>query len=177
VIASKPQIHIVDSDGQNLKELDKIDGVNPVWSPDGKRLLFMRIAEDSTSLCIAYVDGANAQTLITRRGWFLMTGAWSPDRKRLAYSIPSEGLFLAKSDGSQPRRLVGGGSGGFGLRWSADGMRLFFSRVNAPKMIDEKSQLGVYVIDVDGQNLRRVTAEDERAYLGGNLLFAMRSLN
>ena len=58
------------------------------------------------------------------------SAAWSPDGARIAYSKGNE-IFLAKSDGSEPRRLLitAGTSGD--LRWSPDGTILRFT-VNDP---------------------------------------------
>jgi tricorn protease-like protein len=115
VMYSPPRVCIIDADGRNLKRLDKLNGVNPVWSPDGKRLLFTRLGKDfQTGLCVADADGTNVRSLLKRNDYEMVTGAWSPDGKRLAYAVPSDdpdrrenggpneaGLFLAQADGSR----------------------------------------------------------------------------
>ena len=121
VMSSPPRICIIDADGGNLKRLDKLNGVDPAWSPDGKQLLFTRLGKDlEAGLYIADADGTNVRSLLKRNDYDMVTGAWSPDCKLLAYAIPSDdhpnrrdgpieiGLFLAKADGSQPKRLAGG---------------------------------------------------------------------
>jgi dipeptidyl aminopeptidase/acylaminoacyl peptidase len=121
---SPPRVCTIDADGRNLKRLDKLNGVSPVWSPDGKRLLFTRLGKDlETGLYVADADGANVRSLLKRNDYEMITGAWSPDGKLLAYAVPSDdpdrrknggrseaGLFLARADGSRPKRLAGGPS-------------------------------------------------------------------
>jgi len=58
-------------------------------------------------------------------------GAWSPDRKSIAYCRGNE-IFLAKSDGSEPHRLLITAGRASDLRWSPDGSILRFT-VSDPK--------------------------------------------
>ena len=202
--SSPPHISLIDADGKNLKSLDQLGGINPAWSPDGKRLLFTRIAEGKSSLCSADADGTNVRALVELLGeGTVIFGAWSPDGKYLAYTVPDQGngppeatkqikagLFVAQSDGSQPRLLAGGSEQiTLGVRWSSDSKQLFFTRrqmekeVNKDKIFDKgpptktpalPSALGVYVVDLNGQNLRRLSPETQREYVGANYVFAMR---
>lgn len=197
VMTSPPRVCIIDADGRNLKRLDKLNGVNPVWSPDAKRLLFTRLGKDlETGLCVADADGANVRSLLKRNDYAMVTGAWSPDGKRLAYAVssddrdrgedgqPSEaGLFLAKVDGSQPKRLAGGPKAiTYGVKWSRDSKQLYFTqRDRSGPLFDEKDPAqgrrwgpcAVHAIDVDGKDLRRLTTGKEREYVGGNVLFGV----
>jgi len=58
-------------------------------------------------------------------------GAWSPDRKGVAYGKGNQ-IFLAKSDGSEPRQLLMTAGTASDLRWSPDGSILRFT-VNDPQ--------------------------------------------
>jgi Tol biopolymer transport system component len=206
VMSSAPRVCIIDADGRNLKRLDKLHGVNPVWSPDGKQLLFTRLGKDfEASLCVADADGGGVRPLLPRNDYPMITGAWSPDGKWLAYAAlaadpdrrangkrnaaklflaqASAGLFLTQADGSQPKRLAGGPDQlVFGVQWSADSKRLFFTRrdrsgplfnENNPAESRRWGPGAVYAIDVNGKHLRRLTTGKEREYVGGNLLFGM----
>ena len=75
-------------------------------------------------------------------------GAWSPDRKRIAYS-KGNGIFLAKSDGSEPRRLLITAGTASDLRWSPDGSLLRFT-VSDPKT----NNRSIWQASADGGNLR-----------------------
>lgn len=53
-------------------------------------------------------------------------GSWSPDRKRIAFSMGNE-IFLAKSDGSEPSRLLITDGTTNDISWSHDGSFLRFT--------------------------------------------------
>jgi dipeptidyl aminopeptidase/acylaminoacyl peptidase len=179
LLFQKPQLYFVDADGLNLKRLEAVEGLMPVWSPDGKRLLFTRLLEEARrcSLCVVDADGTNERELIRDA----TMGAWSPDGQSLAYL--RGGLYIAPADGSKARWLAGRrDEEQLGLRWSTDGKRLFFTRViptgktgkdepGGKTGRDEPSErIAVYVIDITGRNLHRVTAGDEQECLGGTIL-------
>jgi len=75
-------------------------------------------------------------------------GAWSPDRKRIAYSMGNE-IFLAKSDGSEASRLLKTDGTASDLRWSPDGSILRFT-LNDPHTNDRS----IWQASADGGNLR-----------------------
>jgi Tol biopolymer transport system component/DNA-binding winged helix-turn-helix (wHTH) protein len=54
------------------------------------------------------------------------SAAWSPDGQRIAYSKGNE-IFLAMSDGSEPRRLLMAAGRAGDLRWSPEGTILRFT--------------------------------------------------
>ena len=144
VFASEPQLHVINADGTGRRRLERVGGFNPVWAPDGKRLLFARMGGDDEAVGLATVnlDGTNLRPLVTQRGRGvrMIFGAWSRDGQWLAYSVVTEseeneagGLFLARADGSQPRRLFGGPREiAFGVQWSADSKQLLFTRRQLP---------------------------------------------
>jgi len=77
-------------------------------------------------------------------------GAWSPDRKSIAYCKGNE-IFLAKSDGSEPRRLLITAGRASDLRWSPDGSILRFT-VSDPKT----NYRSIWQASADGGNLHPV---------------------
>jgi Tol biopolymer transport system component len=75
-------------------------------------------------------------------------GAWSPDRKRIAYSKGNE-IFLANSDGSEPHRILTTDGTTNDIRWSPDGSILRFT-LNDP----HTNNRSIWQASADGSNLR-----------------------
>jgi len=74
-------------------------------------------------------------------------GAWSPDRKRIAFSKGNE-IFLAKSDGSEPSRLLITDGTTNDISWSHDGSFLRFT-LNDP----HTNERSIWQARADGDNL------------------------
>jgi Tol biopolymer transport system component/Ser/Thr protein kinase RdoA (MazF antagonist) len=73
--------------------------------------------------------------------------AWSPDGKRMAYAKENE-IFLAKSDASEPRRILTTAGFSSDLRWSPNGAILRFT-VNDP----QTNFRSLWQASADGSNL------------------------
>jgi Tol biopolymer transport system component len=116
-------------------------------SPDGSQLLlatFLHGLTPEVPLWTLPVLGGSPRRLGNLEGH---SAAWSPDGKRIAYCKGNE-IFLAKSDGSEPRRLLitAGISGD--LRWSPDGTILRFT-LNDP----QTNNRSLWQASTDGSHL------------------------
>ena len=74
-------------------------------------------------------------------------GAWSPDGKQIAFGKANE-IFVAKSDGGDPRRLLAAGGTANDIRWSPDGSILRFT-VDDPRT----NYRAIWQASPDGSNL------------------------
>jgi serine/threonine protein kinase/Tol biopolymer transport system component len=74
-------------------------------------------------------------------------GAWSPDGKQIAFAKGNQ-IFVANSDGSEPRQLLSAGGTANDIRWSPDGSILRFT-VNDPKT----NNRAIWQASADGGNL------------------------
>jgi Tol biopolymer transport system component len=74
-------------------------------------------------------------------------GAWSPDGEKIVYASGAH-LYLAKSDGTESRKLVTVGGSPYQIRWSPDGSVLRFT-VSEPK----SNSLSLWEVKADGTNL------------------------
>jgi Tol biopolymer transport system component len=59
-------IQIMNANGSNRRRLTK--GRNPVWSPDGKALAFLRFGPNNSSIYTIHIDGSS-ERLLTRDAW------------------------------------------------------------------------------------------------------------
>jgi serine/threonine protein kinase len=115
-------------------------------SPDGSVLLMNTARGTSLDgpLWSVPVLGGSARRLGKLEGH---AGAWSPDGKQIAYCKGNE-IFLAKSDGGEPRQLLPAGGTASDIRWSPDGSILRFT-VNDPKT----NNRSIWQASADGQDL------------------------
>jgi serine/threonine protein kinase len=116
-------------------------------SPDGSAL-FMNTARGTSldgPLWSVPVLGGSPRRLGNLEGH---AGAWSPDGKQIAYCKGND-IFIAKSDGGDPRQLLSAGGTASDIRWSPDGSILRFT-VNDPKT----NNRSIWQASADGGNLR-----------------------
>jgi TolB protein len=103
-------------------------------------------------------DGTGRMRLTDERGWD-QESTWSPDGTSIAFTTfrPNvEGnpaaIWVMNADGTDQHVLV---PNGFGPSWSPDGHRIVFSR-------DVDGNVDIYVINVDGSGLVRLTDDPAR---------------
>lgn len=142
-------VYSMDGDGSNVKGLtDDGHSHNPVWSPDGRRVLFVHDTESNSpvELYVMDRDGGNRH-LLRRLETPIFSVAWSPDGATLAITLGSHtesgaGLFLLPASGEGEPRLVLADA--FTPAWSPDGKKLAFS-------LDKPRGLwSVHVANVEG---------------------------
>jgi Tol biopolymer transport system component len=156
---TKYSVMVMEADGKNSERLT--DGLVHAWSPDGKLLLYSLAKDDKAEkirLRIMDADGKNDKELFD--GDTTM-GAFSPDGKRLAYMArPKEAqntfsIYVADANGKKGKRLTMEENGvDMAPRWSADGKRIYFSRLL-------RADQAIYVMDADGKNLKKLTKSEK----------------
>ncbi len=125
-MVSTPECWVVRVDGTGLRKF--AEGSVPRWSPDGKRLLFMREGqrEPDKDLGIFMIDrGGTGERRIGPGRW----PDWSPDGKRIAFSIGGAAgggaremarIYVSQVDGSDRRSVCDGDC----PSWSPDGEKI-----------------------------------------------------
>jgi DNA-binding winged helix-turn-helix (wHTH) protein/Tol biopolymer transport system component len=113
-------------------EIASDDASEPVLSPDGKRVIYLRFLESReqhTELWVSNTDGSNKARLASGPG--LGTGNWSPDGSQVSYyetSGPSSSrVYLVGADGRNLREIRGLQGFGTSIAWSADGETTYAS--------------------------------------------------
>jgi Tol biopolymer transport system component len=125
---------IVSVNGGTPQRFPVAGAVRPVaWSPNGKRLAFVRrdgpVGSDRGTLMVANLDGSNAKSLVRGENFTAGTSlgvklAWSPPGDRIAYLSNSRVHIIRIRD----RRDVAVGFGQAPV-WSPNGRLLAFSRL------------------------------------------------
>jgi len=185
------EIYLMNPDGTNVRRLTDNTAADsfPALSPDGKKIVFISnrnraVGEpvNTSDLFVMNTDGSEQRFLI--RG---SSATWSPDSKNIAFHASASGIGLpikidpgaATSDSdifvANVDDLLAGVAGPMNLTnspeaidddadWSPDGQRIVFT--SSPVTDDPQRQnlAEIYVINVDGTGLTRLTfnAEAER---------------
>jgi Tol biopolymer transport system component len=148
---------------------------SPAWRPDGRALAFVSSRGGGPGIYMVNDDGTGLRPLlVTKRG--ARDPAFSPDGRRIAY-LGNRGLFVARADGSERRRLTRALLEDSAPTWSPDGKRIAFVRDTA----DMLSYL--CVVSVGSGRIRRLTRTTEWAASpawapnGKSIAFARRPVN
>jgi Tol biopolymer transport system component len=150
-------IFVVNPDGTGLQRLSPADDAGdsePVWSPDGSRMLF----SSNDDLWVMNADGSSRVRLVDADG--VASYRWSPDGGRIAYLRERrEGedsffdLWVAASDGTGQERIALNATY---PSWSPDGLRIAYSR--------DFPELQVHVINADGSGDTPITSPPVQAF-------------
>jgi Tol biopolymer transport system component/photosystem II stability/assembly factor-like uncharacterized protein len=140
-------IYLMNISGSGLTEITDSSGLikHFSWSPDGQRLVFDSDRNGVRDIYTIKVDGSEL-VQITSNAFDEEEPAWSPDGSQIAYvsrGSCKDAIYLMNTDGSAAKYLIDGRR----PAWSPDGTRIAFSRLED----------GLFVIDVDGGNLTRLT--------------------
>ena len=125
----------------------------PMWSPDSRRIAFIRFADTMTAgyqLYVMSADGTNPTRLGTAT-FVADRGSWSPDGKWIAATrfADDQIVLINATTGEAGTPLKFGRA----PSWSPDGQRIAFSAQTS-------SGSAIYVMDSSGQNVQPLTSGD-----------------
>src|SRR5262249_20400630 len=109
---SNVDIWIYDVARQSAVKLTSTDApdVNPVWAPDGKRIVFSSKRDSTYHLFTKTVDSTEAEQPVTPSPGDALVENWSRDGQFLSVTIPRNGLWIVPlAPGQKPwnvRRAV-----------------------------------------------------------------------
>jgi Tol biopolymer transport system component len=125
------------------------NAIHPVWSPDGKSLVFESDMAGNWDLWTMNRDGTGLKQ-ITHDSSNERFASWSPDGMRLAYASDRSGnwdVWTMKLDGSDNRQLTQFNGLDIAPIWSPNGERIAFVSSRSMDVL-------VWVMDADGGNVQ-----------------------
>jgi len=167
--ATESELYVMNADGTNETRLTNTSAVlatSPDWSPDGKRIAYLRgidVASGRTDrdIYVINADGTNQSSLTTVEQ---STFAWSPDGQKIAFDgwtrsgdingVP--GIYLINPDGTGLEYLTGGIS----FTWSPDSKKIAFvikAYTSDSSASASDADSDIYVRRTDGSDLIRLT--------------------
>ena len=175
----RSELMIADADGSTSHKL--VPGMeidyNASFSYDSEWVMFTSDQSGSADIYRVRLDGRDLERL-TDSPAFDDQAALSPDNRSLAFVSSSGGstdIYIMNLASREIRNLTNASGGDFRPSWSPDRQTIAFSsdrdnRVSPPglsrscRQIEEHVQAaGVYVIEIDGSGLRKLTTDPEMA--------------
>jgi len=130
-------IFVINADGTNpIRLTNNSVPVNfgsdrdPVWSPDGKKILFSSTRDRGSEIYVINADGSQLTRLTTSAG--AGDHDWSPDGQKILLTLglksSKDSFYIMNGDGSQKICLADLDEIGYrdALHWSPDGKRILF---------------------------------------------------
>lgn len=154
------QIVLAGRNGDNGGNIPSINGWDPTWSPDGKQILFASDKNGPVQLYTVRMDGSKL-TKITNLPAIRGRSDWSPDGQ---YIVTYSGeawhreLYIMNADGSNVHQLSPSGGNSQGPSFSPDSKWVAFTAYFDHYNDDNGCE--IYIIRVDGTDLRRLTNND-----------------
>ncbi len=157
-------LYVVNSDGSGLRNLTSKLGAghgphagpasDPAWSPDGRKLAFVRLNAglDRSPIYVVKADGSGLRNLTPKPVGAYAAPAWSPDGRKLAFVSDRDGnseVYVINANGSGQRSLTRNPAFDADPAWSPDGRKIAF-------VSNRDGSYGVYVMNADGSGQRRL---------------------
>jgi Tol biopolymer transport system component/DNA-binding winged helix-turn-helix (wHTH) protein len=98
----------------------------PVFSPDGKKIVFVSERSGAPEVWVCDSDGSNPVQLTSLARPTIWGPQWSWDGQNIAFWIQEE-VYVVSANGGVPRRLVTRPTGGQWPYWARDGQSLYFA--------------------------------------------------
>ncbi len=162
------EIWYITEDGNNLRQITNNEAVidrDPAWSPDNSRILFVSDL-DSPGLTEIYSMGLDGSeiTRLTNDTGSSYAPSWSPDAARVTFVSDRSGdgdIYTMDADGQRPFLLTLDDAGAEDRSpvFTPDAQWVVFASNR------ESEEFQIYVVDLRGSVLRRITNNDRDVLL------------
>lgn len=147
------EITVIASPNSKPKRLVK--GLNPVWSPDGDKIVYcVRDGPGFGQIQVINADGSGHIQLTKLRGGACPTD-WSPDGEKIAftaYGAKTPSILVMSKNGENLKEI----GDGYGARWSPDGRKLVFCRPADRRGASDS----IWFANADGTGLTKVIEDN-----------------
>jgi TolB protein len=159
IASNQNQLWVLARDGSQPRRVIGGSGWDGTWSPDGSQILFASDRSGSNQLWVVHGDGSGLHQ-ITNLPALRGRSDWSSQNLIVTYSGDpwKRELYIMNSDGSNAHQISPPGGDSQGPDFSPDGQWIVFTAYfDHPQDINGCE---IYVIRVDGTDLRRLTNND-----------------
>lgn len=168
IYGSRGGVMVVAADGSATPRLVAANGQDPIWSPDGRWILYEKGGPADREVRVVAADGGGDRKLAN--GWAI---TWSPDSRAVFFSAsgsrnPLHHLYRINIDDGDRRQLLsdvlpaGGGADPRRL-WSPDGSKLALAMGDVRGV---RPRDGVVILDREGRVLRDLRTPKSFLYHG-----------
>jgi Tol biopolymer transport system component len=170
----RPYIYVMNPDGSNKVKVSTEAGeMGPVWSPDGSKIAFTKIAQNygDSEIYVMNADGSN-RIRLTNDTTLDLVSSWSPDGSKLAFASTRDVLprnlyrfqiYAMNADGSNPIRLTDNIFDDLYPVFSPDGTMIAFQR--GQSYADSVSyDTEIFVMNTDGSSQTNITNNHSQDY-------------